>query len=80
MEKGEELDQFQVLESKLDALIQYIATLKTEKDALAEKLHIQDEKINDLNRENERLRSVRDRAKQRVLSLLEKIEQLDLSS
>lgn len=78
MEKGGELDQFQVLEEKLDNLIVYVQALKKEKDALAEKVPIQDEKIADLTDEIEVLRSARDQAKQRIISLLEKIEQVDV--
>jgi uncharacterized coiled-coil DUF342 family protein len=78
MEKGEELDQFEVLEEKLDALIGYVESLKREKDVLAEKMQIQDEKISDMAREIETLRSARDQAKQRIVTLLEKIEQVAL--
>ena len=78
METGEELDQFHVLEEKLDALIGYVQTLKKEKDTLAEKVQIQEEKIADLNTEIESLRSARDQAKQKIISLLEKIEQVSV--
>lgn len=74
MEKGEELDQFQLLEEKLDTLIGYVEKLRKEKDALSEKVQIQDGKISDLTEEIETLRSVRDQAKQRIITLLEKIE------
>ncbi len=78
MEKGEELDQFQALEEKLDSLIAYVQTLKREKETLAEKVQIQDEKIADLTGEIESLRSARDQARQRIITLLEKIEQIDV--
>ena len=78
MDRSEELDQFHALEEKLDTLIGYIQTLKKEKDALAEKTHIQEEKITDLSGEIEVLRSGRDQARQKIISLLEKIEQVDM--
>lgn len=78
MEKGEELDQFHVLEEKLDGLIGYVQSLKKEKDVLAEKVQIQEEKIADLTGEIENLRSARDQAKQKIISLLEKIEQVNV--
>ncbi len=78
MEKGEELDQLQVLEEKLDTLIGYVQALKNEKDALTEKVHIQDGKLADLTDEIDTLRSARDQAKQRIITLLEKIEQIDV--
>jgi septal ring factor EnvC (AmiA/AmiB activator) len=78
MEREEELDQFQLLEEKLDALINYISSLKTEKDSLSERLQIQEEKINNLTGELEQLRSARDNARRRIVSLLEKIEKLEV--
>ena len=78
MEKGEEIDQFKLLEEKFDALINFMANLKKEKEALTEKVQIQDEKIADLNSEVDNLKSARDKARQRIISLLERIEQLGI--
>ncbi len=79
MFKTEEMDQFQVLEAKVDLLIKFITSLKKEKESLLEKLHIQEEKIADLTNELETLKGSRDKAKQRVLSLLEKLEQIEIT-
>ena len=79
MNPAEEMDQFQLLEEKIDSLIKFINTIKKERESLAEKIHIQDRKISDLNGELEYLRTSRDKAKQRILALLKKIEQLDIS-
>lgn len=79
MNPAGEMDQFQLLEEKIDTLIKFINTVKKEKESLAEKLRIQDRKISDLNGELENLRTSRDKAKQRILGLLKKIEQLDIS-
>ena len=79
MNPAEEMDQFQLLEEKIDSLIKFINTIKKEKESLVEKLHIQDRKISDLNGELENLRTSRDKAKQRIVALLKKIEQLDIS-
>ena len=78
MGTAEDMDQFQLLEEKIDSLIQYIATLKKEKEALAEKLHIQEEKLTNLTRELEQLKAARGEVKQRVVTLLERIEQADI--
>ncbi len=78
MEKIEEIDQFQLLEEKIETLIEYINSLKKERDSLVEKTQIQGEKITDLRGEVERLKTVKDEARQRISSLLEKIEQLDI--
>jgi uncharacterized coiled-coil protein SlyX len=47
---------------------------------MLEKLHIQEEKIADLTSEVEALRATRDKAKKRILSLLEKMEQLEVKA
>ncbi len=78
MGTAEDMDQFQLLEDKIDSLIQYIASLKKENESLAEKLHIQEGKLTDITQELEQLRAVRGRVKQRVVTLLEKIEQADI--
>jgi hypothetical protein len=41
----EEMDQFQVLEEKVDSLLKYIKSLKKENESLAEKTQIQEEKL-----------------------------------
>lgn len=79
MLKTEETDQFQVLEAKVDSLIKFTHSLKKEKESLVEKLHFQEEKIADLKSELETLKGSRDKAKQRVLSLLEKLEQIEIT-
>jgi predicted nuclease with TOPRIM domain len=73
-----EIDQFQLLERKIESLIERISTLKREKDSLGEKVHIQEEKLADLNSQIGELKAGRDKAKQKVISLLEKIEQVDI--
>ncbi|UCB50932.1 MAG: cell division protein ZapB [Deltaproteobacteria bacterium] len=78
MGTAEDMDQFQLLEEKIDSLIQYIASLKKENESLAEKLHIQEGKLTDIAQEMEQLRAARGKVKQRVVTLLEKIEQADI--
>jgi uncharacterized coiled-coil DUF342 family protein len=78
MGTAEDMDQFQLLEEKIDSLIQYIASLKKENESLAEKLHIQEGKLTDIAQEVEQLRAARGKIKQRVVTLLEKIEQADI--
>ena len=72
----EGVDQFQLLEDKIDNLIEMIKSLKKEKESFAEKFQIQEEKLTDLAKEVDHLKSGRDKAKQRILSLLEKMEQI----
>ena len=78
MGTAEDMDQFQLLEEKIDSLIKYIATLKKENESLAEKLHIQEEKLTNLTQELEQLKAARGKVKQRVVTLLERIEQADI--
>ena len=78
MKTEEEMDSFQLLEEKIDSLIKFINTIKKEKVSLTEKIHIQDSKISDLSGEVEHLKASRDQAKQRIETLLKKIEQLDI--
>ena len=73
----EEIDQFKLLEEKIDKLITSIKTLKAEKESLNEKCQIQEEKLTNLTREVEDLKLGRDKARQRIVSLLEKIEQIE---
>jgi uncharacterized coiled-coil DUF342 family protein len=80
MHKNEETDQFQMLEDKVDSLIKMAAAMKRERESLLEKIHIQEEKIADLASEAEALKAARDKAKQRILSLLEKIEQIEIQA
>lgn len=76
MVNGEELDQFQLLEEKIGNLIEYVRSLKQEKESLAGQIQMQEEKIGSLRAERDQLRQEKDSAKSRVVSLLEKIEQI----
>ena len=78
MESDGELDQFQLLEERIDSLIQFIEAFKKEKESSIERIRIQEEKIADLTGDIEFLKGARDRAKQMISSLLAKIEQLEL--
>ena len=72
----EEVDQFQLLEEKIDILIEKSMAYKNEKEALEKKLRIEEEKVSDLSSKIETLRSGRNDAKQKIMALLEKMEQV----
>ena len=72
----EETDQFQLLEEKVDSLIEKVVALKSENEALKEKLRIEEGKVSDFNTKIEELNSGRNDAKQKIMSLLEKMEQV----
>jgi FtsZ-binding cell division protein ZapB len=75
---GTEIDQFDILEQKIDSFVGALTALKKEKEALVEKTQIQKEKLADLGAQVEELKSGRDKAKQRIIVLLEKLEQITL--
>lgn len=77
VQTGEDVE-FQALEEKIESLIRYVGSLKREKEELADRVRIQEEKIANLNGEIERLTLGRDKAKQRIISVLEKIEKLGI--
>ena len=76
MDMLEETDQFQVLGERVDALIAYTASLKQENERLVEKLHIEEEKTSELMNEIECFKAARVNVRQRVVTLLERIEQV----
>ena len=78
MNTREDIDQFQLLEDKIDSLIELIKTLRKEKESFAEKNQIQENKLADLTEKFENLKTARNKAKQRIISLLEKVEQIDI--
>ncbi len=78
MMMGEELDQFQLLEQKIDGLLELVGTLRKEKTALSEKVQIQEERLRDLAEELEIMKTARDKARQRILTLLDKIEKVEI--
>ena len=78
MENIGELEQFQLLEQKVDSLLSLVDSVKREKSALAEQVQIQQEKLVDLSEQVSALKAGRDKARQRVLSLLERIEQAEV--
>ena len=63
MNSEQDIEQFQLLEEKIDNLIELITSLRSEKESSAEKFRIQEEKIVALAEEVENLRSGRDKAK-----------------
>ncbi|MBN1277006.1 MAG: cell division protein ZapB [Deltaproteobacteria bacterium] len=77
MDSLEDIDQFQLLENKIDTMIEFITALKKEKESLSEKIKMQEEKLAYLNVEIEDLKTVRDKAKQKIVGLLQKIEQVE---
>ena len=78
MNETDNVDQFQLLEEKIDSLIALITDLKKEKELLAEQVQIQEMELTDLTAQVGNLNTSRDGVKQRIVSLLEKINQIDV--
>lgn len=78
METGVEIDQFQILEEKIDKLIEFITTLKREKEALAEKVQVQEERLSALTNQLESSKTASNGARKNIDALLEKLEQIDI--
>ena len=74
----DELEQFGLLEQKIESLISLASSLKEEKINLEKKAQGQEEKIESLTNEIEMLKSDRDLVRKRIVTLLEKIEEFDL--
>jgi len=74
----DELEQFGLLEQKIESLISLASSLKEEKINLEKKVQAQEEKIDSLTNEIETLKADRDLVRKRIVTLLEKIEEFDL--
>jgi FtsZ-binding cell division protein ZapB len=78
MEQRNEVDYFKVLEEKVGLLIVQISSLKDERGKLREKILQQQKTIADLSNEVEKIRGNRDKARERIVNILNKIEQMDI--
>ena len=78
MEQQDEMDYFKVLEEKVGVLIAQITSLREERESLRGKIRQQERNIADFSREMENLKGNRDETRERIVSILEKIEQMDI--
>jgi len=78
MEDLSELEQFQLLERKIDSLLELVNSLKKENAALAGKAQAGEEKLAELSGQVSTLKAGRDKAGQQIMSLLQRIEQAGL--
>jgi FtsZ-binding cell division protein ZapB len=74
----DELNQFSLLEQRVESIISLASSLKEEKVNLEGKLQGQEEKIGSLIDEIEMLKTDKDLIRKRIVSLLEKIEEYNL--
>lgn len=74
----DELNQFGLLEQRIESIVSLASSLKEEKVNLEGKLQSQEEKIDSLIDEIEMLKTDKDLIRKRIVSLLEKIEEYNL--
>ncbi len=74
----DELNQFGLLEQRIESIISLASSLKEGKVNLEDKLQSQEEKIDSLIDEIEMLKTDKDLIRKRIVSLLEKIEEYNL--
>jgi archaellum component FlaC len=74
----DELEQFALLEQKIESLISLAGSLRDENINLRKTIQGQEEKIGSLTNEIEMLKADRDLVRQRIVALLEKIEKFNV--
>lgn len=73
-----ELDQFDLLEKKIDAIISLVISLKEDKLELERKIKTQEEKMESIVNDMKAFRKKRELAQNRVARLLEKMDKFNL--
>jgi septal ring factor EnvC (AmiA/AmiB activator) len=71
----DELNQFGLLEEKIESLISLVGSLNEEKTSLERNMHGQEKKVSSLTKEIETLEIDRDVIRKRIATLLEKINE-----
>jgi archaellum component FlaC len=74
----DELEQFALLEQKIESLISLAGSLRDEKINLQKRIQGQEEKIGSLANEIEMLKADGGLVRQRIVALLEKIEKFNV--
>lgn len=74
----DDLEQFALLEQKIESLISVASSLRDEKINLQKRIQGQEEKIGSLTNEIEMLKADSDLVRQRIVALLEKIEKFNV--
>ena len=73
-----EIEQFGLLEQKVESLISAVSSLKEQKMVLEQKVRTQQEDLGALKREIDTLRADRDVVQKRIATLLEKITECEV--
>lgn len=78
MEQRNDMDYFKILEEKVGLLIAQIGSLKDEREKLRVKILQQQKTITDLSGEVEKINNNKDKVRERIENILNKIEQMDI--
>lgn len=78
MEQQEKIDVFKVLEEKVEILINQIRSLRNDTEMLEKKKQENEKVIADLTGELENLREIKATTKNRIESIIHKIENLEM--
>ena len=70
-----EIDQFVLLEQRVEALISLVSSLKEENAALERRVQEEGERLRSLEKEMESLRAEREAVRERIATLLGRIEE-----
>ena len=71
----DELNQFDILEEKIESLISLVSSLNEEKDNFARNMYGQEKRLGSLTKEIKTLEIDRDVIRKRIATLLEKINE-----
>jgi len=74
----DDLEQFSILEQKVESLISLVSSLKEEKIDLEKKVQGQGERISSFANEIDKLKADKGLVRERIVTLLEKIEKINL--
>lgn len=77
MEQQDTIDIFKVLEEKVEILINQIRLLKSDKESLEKEKREKERVIADLTVELEHLKEIKDTTKDRIESIINKIEKME---
>lgn len=76
----DELNQFGLLEEKIESLISLVSSLNEEKAELERNIHTQEKKLGSITKEVETLETDRDAIRKKIAALLEKINQFTMQT
>ena len=78
MKQWEEMEYFDTLEEKVENIITQLISLRDERQSLKKKILEQERNLANLNAKLENFMQIKDKARQKIESILDRIEQLDV--